>query len=83
MAEVLGGVLGTAVANGSKQRRRTRAAEDSGGGRGGGVVGREKSVLYHDIIALCKATTAQSILCRKGRPDIALHNSINLLNRMT
>ena len=82
MAEVSGDVLGVAVANGSKQRRRTRAAEDSGGGGGGFFVGCEKSISYYHNIALSKATAAQTILRQEGRPDIALHNLINLSYRM-
>jgi len=74
MAEVSGDVSGAAVANGA----------NSGGGqglrrmaRGGDFFGNEKSVR----IALSKATTAQTCLRREGRPDIALHNAINLSHR--
>ena len=60
-----------------KQRRRTRAVEDSNG-VGGGLWDVKRA--YHNI-ALSKATTAQTILRPEGRPDIALHNAINLLHR--
>ncbi len=60
----------------------TAAADKGCGGqrRGGGFLWDAKRAsycMYHNI-ALCKATTAQTILRPEGRPDIALHNSINL-----
>ena len=73
MVEVLGDVSGAAVANGSKQRLQTRAAKDSGWGR---IFEMQK-----EHIALSKSTTAQTILRPEGRPDIALHNLINLSYR--
>ena len=73
MAEVSGDVSGAAVANGA----------NSGGGQGlrriaaGGGFFWDVKRAY----ALSKATTAQTILRWEGRPDIALHNAINLSHR--
>ena len=71
MAEVSGDVSGASVANGA----------NSSGGQGlwrtvaGGEIVADET---HYNIAQSKATTAQTILCPEGRPDIALHNAINL-----
>ena len=71
----LGRLFGCAVVNGA----------NSGGGQGlrriaaGGGVFWDMKREYN--IALSKATTAQTILRREGRPDIALHNAINLSHR--
>ena len=77
--EASGDVSGTAVANcansgGGQGLRRTAAG-------GGGILWDVKRA-YHNI-ALCKATTAQTIMRREGRPDIALHNLIILSYRTT
>ncbi len=69
MVEVLGDVSGVVVVNGSKQRRQTRAVEDSGVFCG---MGKEH------IALLSKATTVQTFLLPEGRPDIVLHNLINV-----
>jgi hypothetical protein len=75
MAEFSGDVLDLVVANGP----------NSGGGQGlrrratGGGLWDVKRANHN--IALSKATTAQTILRPEGRPDIVLHNLINLLYR--
>jgi hypothetical protein len=74
MAEVLGDVLGVAVVNGANIGSR------QGLQRTAGVCVWDVKRAYHNI-ALSKATTAQTILRLEGRPDITLHNAINLSHR--
>ena len=76
MEEVSGDVSGAVVVNdanigGGQGLRRTAVG-------GGGLWDVKRA--YHNI-ALSKATTAQTILRLEGRPDITLHNAINLSHR--
>jgi hypothetical protein len=73
MVEVSGNISGTAVTNGANSGSRQGLGRTAAGQGGLWDVKRA----YHNI-ALRKATTAQTILRRKGRPDITLHNTINL-----
>ena len=78
-----GGGLGRHFGRGGGEWQQTAAAEKGCGGqrRGGGRLWDMKRAYGHNI-ALSKVTTAQTILRREGRPDIAHINSINLSYRM-
>jgi hypothetical protein len=75
--EFSGDVSGMAVANGPNSGGRQGLRRTAAGG-GEGLW--DVKIAYHNI-ALSKALTAQTILRPEGRPDIVLHNWINLSYR--